>query len=252
MKSIDFGIDAPNLFIGFIVGSLLSLGVLVASQLFFKPNLITSIITISLAVIAVYLGCMGSLMYCYSKFIKIKDAQKLLSSRQWTGNEKVLDIGCGRGLLLINAALWLTNGKATGIDIWSTSDQSNNSQENTIKNLDLADVANICDVQTADMRMLPFEDNCFDVITSGWAIHNLDKLEDRKQAINEIVRTLKPGGDLLISDIVNQAEYVKLLNDFGLINITLQRTPFKEIFLKVVSFGSFSPFGISATKLQSE
>jgi tRNA G46 methylase TrmB len=64
---------------------------------------------------AVYFGFMGCLMYYYSKVIKLKDDQNLLDSRQWTGNEKVLDIGFGRGLLLINAAQRLITGKAVGI-----------------------------------------------------------------------------------------------------------------------------------------
>ena len=38
-----------------------------------------------------------------------------------TGDEKVLDVGCGRGLLLIGAAKRLKSGKATGIDVWDAS-----------------------------------------------------------------------------------------------------------------------------------
>ncbi|MBU3621962.1 class I SAM-dependent methyltransferase [Polynucleobacter sp. CS-Odin-A6] len=248
MKRIDYGIDAPNLFRGFITGSLISFSLLVMSRALFEPNLITSIVDIPLAVMALYLGFMGCLMYCYSKFVKLIDAQRLLGVRNWTGNEQVLDIGCGRGLFLINAAQRLFTGKAIGIDIWSATDQSDNSQAQTLDNLALAKVTAKCEVQTADMRNLPFTNNHFDVITSGWVIHNLEKLEDRKEVIREIVRTLKPGGMILVSDIVNQTEYVVLFKEFGLINITLHRNPIREAFLKAVSFGSFGPFGISATK----
>lgn len=128
MKPIDYGIDAPNLFRGFITGSLISLSLLVISRALFESNPITSIIETPLAVMAVYIGFMVSLMYCYSKFVKLKDAQNLLDARSWAGNEQVLDIGCGRGLFLINAAQRLTTGNAVGIDIWSTADQSDNSQ----------------------------------------------------------------------------------------------------------------------------
>ncbi len=43
----------------------------------------------------------------------------LLDQLPIQGNERILDIGCGRGLLLIGAAQRLTTGKAIGIDIWT-------------------------------------------------------------------------------------------------------------------------------------
>jgi len=38
----------------------------------------------------------------------------------------VLDVGCGRGLLLIGAARRLTTGKAVGVDIWQAEDRVGN------------------------------------------------------------------------------------------------------------------------------
>jgi cyclopropane fatty-acyl-phospholipid synthase-like methyltransferase len=40
----------------------------------------------------------------------------------------VLDIGCGRGAVLISAARRLPQGRATGADIWRLRDQTGNSQ----------------------------------------------------------------------------------------------------------------------------
>ena len=40
----------------------------------------------------------------------------------WRGNETVLDVGTGRGLLMIGAARRLTTGISVGIDIWSAKD----------------------------------------------------------------------------------------------------------------------------------
>jgi arsenite methyltransferase len=36
------------------------------------------------------------------------------------GDERVLDLGCGRGAILTMAARCLTSGNATGVDIWKT------------------------------------------------------------------------------------------------------------------------------------
>jgi len=78
------------------------------------------------SVVSFYLLGMGSYMLLFSKFQKLKDREKLLDSIQWLGNELVLDVGCGRGLMLVGAAKRLTNGKSIGIDIWQQEDQSDN------------------------------------------------------------------------------------------------------------------------------
>ena len=54
------------------------------------------------------------------------------------GGQQVLDVGCGRGLLLAGAAKLLNaSGEATGIDIWSTHDMGGNSEAATRHNLEL-------------------------------------------------------------------------------------------------------------------
>jgi 2-polyprenyl-3-methyl-5-hydroxy-6-metoxy-1,4-benzoquinol methylase len=55
--------------------------------------------------------------------------QDFMNALPWTGDETVLDIGCGRGLMLVGAARRLTTGQAVGIDLWRTEDQADNSPE---------------------------------------------------------------------------------------------------------------------------
>ena len=86
-----------------------------------------------------------------------------------------MDIGCGRGLMLIGAAKRLTTGKAVGIDLWKAEDQSNNKPDETIKNARLEGVADRIEVQTSDMRSLGFGDASFDVVVSHWAVHNVSE-----------------------------------------------------------------------------
>ena len=52
----------------------------------------------------------------------------LLDDLDLRGDEHVLDIGCGRGAVLISAAHRLPRGRATGADIWRLRDQTGNSQ----------------------------------------------------------------------------------------------------------------------------
>jgi len=57
------------------------------------------------------------------------------------------------------AAAFLQEGKGTDVDIWKTSDQSGNASSATQKNAELEGVAERIDLQTADMRQLPFANN---------------------------------------------------------------------------------------------
>src|ERR1051326_9477575 len=140
----------------------------------------------------------------------------MLNMLNWRGDERVLDVGTGRGLLLIGAARRLKTGTATGIDIWSTKDLSGNSLERTQANVDLEGVKDKVDLKSDDARKLSFPDASFNVILSNLCIHNIPGAEGRAQACREIARVLKPGGTALISDFVKTGFYQKVLAEAGL------------------------------------
>ncbi|GAX48780.1 type 11 methyltransferase [Streptomyces olivochromogenes] len=116
------------------------------------------------------------------------------------GDERLLDLGCGRGAVLIEAARRLPTGHAVGVDLWSGKDQSGNRPEVTLANAAAAGVADRVEVQTADMTALPFADGSFDVVTSALAIHNIPSTEARYRAVDEAMRVLRPGGQLIVAD----------------------------------------------------
>jgi SAM-dependent methyltransferase len=99
----------------------------------------------------------------------------------------------------IMIAAWLPKGRAVGADRW-TRDQSGNSPEVTLANAAAAGVADRVEVHTADMTALPFPDRSFDVVTSALAIHNIPTPGGRYRALDEAMRVLRPGGQLLIAD----------------------------------------------------
>src|SRR4029453_10567075 len=133
--------------------------------------------------------------------------EEILDGLKLRGDERVLDMGCGRGAGLTAVARRLTTGRVTGIDLWSTSDQSGNAREVTLQNASVEGVRDRIDVQTGDMRELPFPDGSFDVVVSSLAIHNIRSTEARARAISEAWRVLKPGGRMALADIWGTRRY---------------------------------------------
>jgi arsenite methyltransferase len=249
MQHPQYGIDAPGLVRFFFIAGAVALAVFLAALLssVFGQTL-QIIISVLFGIAATYLLGMGCFMIYYSKVAKLEDSKKLLNLVQWSGSELVLDVGCGRGLMLVGAAKRLTSGKAIGIDLWQQQDQANSSATATLSNAAIEGVAARIQVKTADMRQLPFPENYFDVVVSNWTVHNLEIEADRQKALDEIVRVLKPNGIVVLSDIVNQAEYAKYFGLRGLVNVELYNNAVRDLVLKAVSFGSFAPSAISARK----
>ncbi len=210
----DYGIDAPGVVRNlFIAGVLL----LVLGPLF--PVLRIGPVTILWKSGALVTGVLclieGVLMIIYAKHGKFLHRDRMLAMVDWKGDESVLDVGTGRGLLMIGAAKKLTTGKAVGIDIWSTKDLSGNAMEKTLQNAGLEGVRDKIDVQNGDASAMKFPDDSFDVVVSNLCIHNIPTREARDKACREIVRVLKPGGRAIVSDFIKTRDYVKAFNAAG-------------------------------------
>jgi arsenite methyltransferase len=218
LKKADYGIDAPGTVRNFIlIGVLASLaGVLL--------DRILRIGSPGLARACLYIGPFVGLSFLVtalvmvwgSKVGKLHLRDQLLGQIPWQGDELVLDVGCGRGLFLIGAAHQVPHGKVVGIDLWHSQDQSGNHPETTCTNARAEGVEERIELQTGDARQLPFDNDHFDRIVSSWAIHNIYDPDGRKQAMQEMVRVLKPGGWLAIADIEHTGEYEQVLRQAGL------------------------------------
>jgi arsenite methyltransferase len=150
---------------------------------------------------------------------KLRVRDRVLGLIAWRGDERVLDIGCGRGLALIGAASRVPRGQAVGVDLWSAVDLSGNNAEATWRNARAAGVADRIAIETGDARALPFPDAAFDAVVSMTAIHNIKDAAGRRQAIREAVRVLKPGGHLALFDIFHAGPYRAWLQEEGMLDI---------------------------------
>jgi arsenite methyltransferase len=248
-EAVDYGIDAPGLVKFFFLGGLfVGLVSILANLYWISPSFWQKTVQIGSIIVSGYSLGMGCLMVYWSKIGKLRERDQVISQIPWTGSERVLDVGCGRGLMLIAAAHKLSSGQAIGIDTWQAKDQFSNSSAATINNARIENVAKKVSIQTADMRTLPFEANSFDLIVSHWVVHNLPKKEERQLTLKEMVRVLRPGGLIVLSDIENRNEYLQQFKALGINDCRMLINSFEDIALGIVSFGSFRPISIFATK----
>jgi arsenite methyltransferase len=210
----DYGIDAPG-----VIRNLVLIGATLLIVAWFVPVLRLGPVSIAMRpmawTVAAFLLLEAVLMIVYAKVGKFHHRDRMLSLVNWKGNESVLDVGTGRGLLMIGAARKLTSGQSTGIDIWSKQDLSGNASENTLRNAELEGVREKVKVANGDATKMQFSDNSFDVVLSNLCLHNIARREDRDRACREIVRVLKPGGKAVISDFKNTADYVEAFRSAG-------------------------------------
>ena len=228
LTKADYGIDAPA-----VLKSMLTRGVLFAvlgvliwyMNRVMMPGRALGMLYVLGAIGLAYLA-VAAVMLWSSRVAKMRVRDRLLDSLALRGDEKVLDVGCGRGLLLIGAAKRLTSGRVTGVDIWSSEDLSKNSAEAARANAKAEGVADRVRIEDADARKLPFANESFDVVLSSLAIHNIEEENEREEAITEIARVLRPGGRLALFDTQHTGDYAR----------QLRRLDFADVRLSGISF----------------
>ncbi len=214
----EYGYDAPYALIAFATFG--AVGLIAAIVLLSRGSRHAAIVVGGYG--AFFLANAASFFYTTTRG-KFQVWQTIIHDLRLRGDERVLDMGCGRGAVLTAVAKDLRTGRVTGVDLWSTHDQSGNSPNVTLRNASLEGVRDRITVETGDMRALPFPDETFDLVVSSLAIHNIPSSAARTKAVAEAWRVLKAGGRLVIADIRATAGYAETLRTLGAPDVARRR-----------------------------
>jgi arsenite methyltransferase len=244
----NYGIDAPLAVRNLLIVAALGVISLITRLLgvWSRQDLI-AVIARPLIPAGLSCGAMGLWMIYDSKIGKVREREKYLDKIAWRGDERVLDVGCGRGLFLIGAARRLSTGRAVGIDKWQQEDLSGNNAAGTLNNAMIEGVADKVEVHTGDARKLPFADASFNVVLSSMALHNIYNAGERQTAVREIARVLKSDGSVLIVDVRHTRQYAATLRDASLDARCVQGIA--SYLLTVITFGSIQSGYVIGSKV---
>ncbi len=104
---------------------------------------------------------------------------RIISELSLSGNETILDLGCGDGVLTEQLARRAPQGRVVGIDAsWNMIKTARNLQRNNLT------------FQRMDINYLNVE-NVFDLVFSN---ATLQWIKDHKRLLRHVRRSLKPGG----------------------------------------------------------
>lgn len=119
--------------------------------------------------------------------------------------EHLLDIGCGAGNYTLAMLTKIPNLHCTLVDL---------SQPMLDKALERVSpkTANKVSILQGDIREVELKENYYDIILAGAVLHHLRDDTDWEKTFAKLFNLLKPGGCLMISDLITQD--TELLNEY--------------------------------------
>ena len=115
--------------------------------------------------------------------------------------ERILEVGPGTGYYTLEVAEWIKPGGELEI-----LDLQQEMLDHTMGRAGERGLANITPTQS-DATSMPYEDGSFDAV---YLTTVLGEIPDQDAALREISRVLKPGGRLVVGELVGDPHYVRL------------------------------------------
>ena len=111
--------------------------------------------------------------------------QRIVELADLSGDEHLLDVGCGTGLMALRIAAQYPGCTVQGIDL--------SAKMIAVARQDAAAQGLAVHFRVGSIVNLPYPDGAFDVVLTNIMYHHLD-LAEKQRAVVEIARVLKPGG----------------------------------------------------------
>lgn len=153
----------------------------------------------------------------------------VITSLDWDGNGRALDIGCGNGALTIMLAKKYSSARVIGIDLWGKVWEY--SREVCESNARIEGVDGQVEFQKGNAVSLPFDEGHFDAVVSNLVFHDAGGSRDKREVIREALRVVRKGGsfsfqdEFLVSNMYgNPDDLVKTIRGWGIEKIELIRT----------------------------
>jgi ubiquinone/menaquinone biosynthesis C-methylase UbiE len=131
-------------------------------------------------------------------FITRARLREVLGAKQ---GERVLEVGPGTGYYTLDVAEWV--GPDGSVDIL---DLQQEMLDHTMRRAGERALANITPTQS-DATALPYEDGTYD---AAYLVTVLGEIPDQDGALRELSRVLKPGGRLVVGELLGDPHYVAL------------------------------------------
>jgi ubiquinone/menaquinone biosynthesis C-methylase UbiE len=115
--------------------------------------------------------------------------------------ERILEVGPGTGYYTLDAAEWVKpDGQVDILDL------QQEMLDHTMRVAGERGLANVTPTRS-DATAMPYEDETYD---AAFLVTVLGEIPDQDAAIRELARVLKPGGRLVVGELLGDPHYVRL------------------------------------------
>lgn len=162
-----------------------------------------------------------------------------VNPRDLVNDPKILYVGVGGGMELLQFSYFSRQKSGViGVDVVDEMLEASRNNFNEAEKLNPWFKSEFVDLRKGDALNLPVEDGSVDVAAQN-CLFNIFKLDDLKKALQEVYRTLKPHGRLVMSDpICEQYMPEELRNDDRLRALCLSGSiPLKDYIDMITSVG---------------
>ncbi len=162
---------------------------------------------------------------------RIGIVHEVIASGKIGSDDRVLDVGTGRGFLAIEIAKAVKGCYVVGIDIWGMPAKGEmhqgfvlgDTKENAEINARLEGVSDRVEFRQCDARKMPFEPESFDVVVSSLVMHQIVYSKDGYRVLEETHKVLKPRGRLMIVDLIIGEIVTGKLQQLGFRDLKVQK-----------------------------